>query len=113
MHLSLILVSLPILLSSSVPSFAESGDISEFPDSRPAFVSELKVRNDEMRTCKERKECVFLMEYTKVLRSHIETLSDGTKELAYIEKTYGKDSYDWIMKNRDSIDLKFDEHFTA
>lgn len=85
---------------------------SELPNSRDIFTQELAKQNKALRTCKGRKQCRFLIEYTRVLRSHIETLSYNTEELAYIRKLYGNASYRYIKENRDLIELQFDEWLT-
>lgn len=73
---------------------------------------ELRKHNDELRTCKERKRCLFLIGYNQVLTSRIETLSNNTEPLGYIRRLYGDDSYSWIMENKDLIELQFDEWLT-
>ncbi len=111
-------VSSFLLTSSITPKLQESfsefstPEHSEFPDAHSIFMDELRKHNDELRTCKERKRCLFLIEYTKVLRSRIETLSNNTEPFGYIRRLYGDGSYVWIMENRDLIELQFDEWLT-
>ena len=52
------------------------------------------------------------MAYTETLRSHIDTLENNIDEFAYIRQRYGTGAYDWIMENRPTIELKFDEYLT-
>ena len=92
---------------------AELSDFAEYPQSRQDVVAELKVRNMEMRKCVERKRCVFLMLYSEYLLRRLKSIDEGTDPLEVLERKYGKDAYDYVKENRDTIDLKFDERFTA
>lgn len=76
------------------------------------FTKELRKQNDALRGCKGRNQCVLLMSYTEVLRSHLDTLENNTEEFSYIRQRYGAGAYDWIIENRPTIELKFDEYLT-
>lgn len=91
----------------------ELSDFSEYPQSRQNVVSELKVRNTEMRKCSERKRCVFLMLYSEHLLGRLKTIDEGMDPLGHLERKYGKEAYAFIKENKTAIDLKFDERFTA
>lgn len=52
------------------------------------------------------------MSYTEVLRSHLDTLENNTEEFSYLRQRYGTGAYAWIIENRPTIELKFDEYLT-
>lgn len=108
-----------LLTSSVVPklqdSFSESqseASYAELPDSSAIFTKELRKQNDALRDCKGRESCVLLMAYTEVLRSHLDTLENNSEEFSYIRQRYGTGVYNWIIENRPTIELKFDEYLT-
>lgn len=106
---------LTVLVASFLTSqtFAETSDFSEYPESRKAIVSELKARNGEMRKCSERKQCVFLMTYSEYLQNRLKTLDKGIGPLEPLKRKYGKVAYEYVKENKDTIELKLDERFTA
>lgn len=110
--LFLLTLSVVPKLQNSLPPLPPPLSFSEFPDTHSIFMIELRKHNDELRTCKERKRCLFLIGYNQVLTSRIETLSNNTEPLGYIRRLYGDDSYSWIMENKDLIELQFDEWLT-
>jgi hypothetical protein len=85
---------------------------SEFPNSLNIFNKELIKQNKALKSCKKIKNCNFVIEYTKVLRSEINTLSYNSKKFKYIETNYWKSAYKYIIDNEELIDLKFDEYLT-
>lgn len=107
------------MTSSIAPRFQNSfsgsqSEVSytELPDSSSIFTKELRKQNDALRDCKGRNQCVLLMSYTEVLRSHLDTLENNTEEFSYIRQRYGTGAYAWIIENRPTIELKFDEYLT-
>ena len=75
-------------------------------------MDELRKQNNALHYCKDRRQCFLLIAYTEVLCSHIATLENNTEEFSYIRHRYGTWTYDWIIENHPTIELKFDEYLT-
>lgn len=99
-------------LQNALPPLSPSSSFSELPMSSTIFMDELRKQNNALHHCKDRRQCLLLIAYTEVLCSHINTLENNTEEFSYIRQRYGTGVYDWIMENRPTIELKFDEYLT-
>lgn len=85
---------------------------SELPNSISIYKKELAKQNIALKSCKKTNNCNFLADFTKVLNSKINTLAYNTKKYNYIEVSYWKNAYKYILDNEDLISLKFDEYLT-
>lgn len=114
LYIRYILISV-LLTVSVIPSLYASNEAtsySELPSSYESVISELKVRNTEMRKCSERKRCTFLMYRSEYLLNQIKTFREGVDPLKHLERKYGKVSYDYVRDNKDIMEMKLDEYFT-
>lgn len=108
----LLTLSVAPKLQNALPPLSSSLSFSELPISSSVFMDELRKQNNALHHCKDRGQCLLIIAYTEVLCSHIATLENNTEEFSYIRQRYGTGVYDWIIENRPTIELKFDEYLT-
>ena len=101
-----------ILNHSPYINAEETTTFSEFPDSYTLFNDRLLSLTKDIDNCKNTRNCEYLSDYTRVLKSDINTLLYWTKEYYYIRYYYGKKAYQFIRDNSSLLDLHFDIYLT-